>query len=120
MKPTLTRKIRTWYGLTMTLRFYGTHWAAVGPMPPHPQLVNMLLRMGLSKEDSIHLQVLHELGHLQSLPLMILASATFFHFSAPVLPATVGLFILWEVLSEFYVIFREGRNYFRIYGFGKH
>ena len=64
MKPTLTRKLRAWYGLTLTLRFYGTHWAAVGPMPPHPQLVNMILRMGLSKDDSMHLQILHELGHL--------------------------------------------------------
>lgn len=119
MKPTLTRKLRTWYGLTLTLRFYGTHWAAVGPMPPHPQLVNMLLRIGLSKEDSVHLQVLHELGHLQSLPLMVLAGGALFLLSAPVLPAAAGLFILWEVLSEACVILREGRNYFRIYGIGR-
>ncbi len=120
MKPTLTRKLRAWYGLTLTLRFYGTHWAAVGPMPPHPQLVNMILRMGLSKEDSVHLQILHELGHLQSLPLMVLAGALLFWFSWPLFTSLVGLFILWEVLSEAYVILREGRNYFRIYGISKH
>ena len=119
MKPILIRKLRTWYGLTMTLRFYGTHWAAVGPMPPHPQLVNMILRMGLSKEDSVHLQILHELGHLQSLPLMILAGVVLFLLSAPFLPAVAGLFILWEILSEAYVILREGRNYLRIYGLVK-
>jgi hypothetical protein len=119
MKPTRTTKIRTWYGLTLTLRFYGTHWAAVGPMPPHPQLVNMLLRIGLSKEDSVHLQILHELGHLQSLPLMVLAATVPVLSSTPILPTVVGLFILWEVLSEAYVILREGRNYFLIYGFGK-
>ena len=111
--------MRTWYGLTLTLRFYGTHWAAVGPMPPHPQLVNMLLRMGLPKEDSIHLQILHELGHLQSLPLMVLAGTALFLFSAPFLPAAISLFVLWEVLSEAYVILREGRNYLRIYGISK-
>lgn len=103
----------------MTLRFYGTYWAAIGPMPPHPQLVNMLLRIGLSKEDSMHLQVLHELGHLQSLPLMILIGALPILFSWPLLPSLAGLFILWEVLSESYVILREGRNYFRIYGIGR-
>jgi len=118
VKPTLTRKLRTWYGLTLTLRFYGTHWAAVGPMPPHPQLVNMLLRIGLSKEDSIHLQVLHELGHLQSLPVMVLAAATLFLLSWPFFKSLVSLFILWEILSEAYVIAREGSNYLRIYGVG--
>jgi hypothetical protein len=75
--------------------------------------------MGLSKEDSVHLQILHELGHLQSLPLMVPAVAVFVLYSAPVLPAAVGLFILWEVLSEAYVILREGRNYLRLYGFCK-
>ncbi|GBE15482.1 hypothetical protein BMS3Abin14_01548 [bacterium BMS3Abin14] len=45
VRPSLTRKLRTWYGLSLTLRLYGTHWAAVGPGPPHPQLVNMLLRI---------------------------------------------------------------------------
>lgn len=116
MKPTLTRKMRAWYGLTLTLRLYGTHWAAVGPLPPHPQLVNMLLRIGLSKEDSVHLQALHELGHLQSLPLMVLAGGLLFLASAPALPAIAGFFVLWEILSEAYVILREGRNYLRIYG----
>ena len=120
MKPTLTRKLRTWYGLSLTLRLYGTHWAAVGPMPPHPQLVNMLLRIGLSTEDSVHLQVLHELGHLQSLPLMVIIGAVLFLLSAPLWPAAVGLFVLWELLSESYVIIREGRNYLRIYGIGRH
>lgn len=115
MKPTLTRKLKTWYGLTLTLRLYGTHWAAVGPMPPHPQLVNMILRIGLSKDDSVHLQILHELGHLQSLPLLVLAGALLFWFSWPLFTSLVGLFILWEVLSEAYVILREGRNYLRIY-----
>jgi hypothetical protein len=120
VKPTLTRKLRAWYGLTLTLRFYGTHWAAVGPMPPHPQLVNMLLRMGLSKEDSVHLQILHELGHLQSLPLMVPVGITLYWFSWSLLPALAGLFVLWEILSEAYVILREGRNYLRIYNIVKH
>ena len=111
--------MRTWYGLTLTLRFYGTHWAAVGPMPPHPQLVNILLRIGLSKEDSVHLQILHELGHLQSLPLIIVAGAALYWLSWPLLPAVAELFVLWEILSEAYVIFREGRNYLRIYGIGR-
>ena len=120
MKPTLTSKMRTWYGLTLTLRFYGTHWAAVGPLPPHPQLVNMLLRIGLSKEDSVHLQILHELGHLQSFPIMVLFGALFFKLSTPLWSTLLALFLLWEILSEAYVILREGRNYFRIYNIVKH
>jgi len=118
MKPALTRELRTWYGLSLTLHFYGAHWASVGPLPPHPQLVNMLLRMRLPEEDSLHLQILHELGHLQSLPLMVPIIAVPFLLSWPVIPALAGLFILWEVLSESYVIYREGRNYWRIYGIG--
>lgn len=89
-------------------------------MPPHPQLVNMILRMGLSKDDSMHLQILHELGHLQSLPLMVLAGALLFSLSLPLLPALVGFFLLWEILSETYVVLREGRNYLRIYNIVKH
>lgn len=100
----------------MTLRLYGTHWAAIGPLPPHPQLVNMLLRVGLSREDSLHLQVLHELGHLQSLPIMVLAGVFLLLVSPPLLPSVFGFLALWEVLSESYVIYREGRNYLRIYG----
>ncbi len=64
----------------------------------------------------MHLQILHELGHLQSLPLMVLATILLVLSSAPVLPSAVGLFVLWEILSEAYVILQEGRNYFRIYG----
>lgn len=115
MVPTLTRKMRTWYGLTLTFRFYGTHWAAVGPMPPHPQLVNMLLRLGLSEEDSLHLQLLHELGHLQSLPFMVPLALFPLLFSWPAPVSLAALFLLWEVLSEGYVIARERGNYLRIY-----
>jgi len=118
VRATLTKTLRAWYGLSLTLRFYGTHWAALGPMPPHPQLVNMILRAGLEKRDSLHLQVLHELGHLQSLPLMFVAGGLLLGFSVPLWPSLIGFFLLWEVLSEAYVIYREGRNYFRIYGFG--
>ncbi|MDF1525262.1 MAG: hypothetical protein RRA15_03350 [bacterium] len=64
------------------------------------------------------MQILHELGHLQSLPLMVLAGALLFPFSPPLLPALAGSFVLWEILSEAYVIYRKGRNYFRIYGLG--
>ena len=88
-------------------------------MPPHPQLVNMLLRIGLSKDVSVHLQILHELGHLQSFPIMLLAGALFLMLSTPLWPTLIGLFLLWEILSEAYVILREGRNYFRIYGIGR-
>ena len=119
MKPVLTRELKTWYGLSLTLRFYGAHWASVGPLPPHPQLVNMILRIGLSKKDSVHLQILHELGHLQTLPLIVLAGATMYWFSSPLFTSLAVLFVLWEVLSESYVIFREGRNYLRIYGIGR-
>ena len=66
----------------------------------------------------MHLQILHELGHLQSLPLMIMAGFLLFLLSWPLYPSLACLFILWEVMSEAYVIYREGRNYFRIYSTG--
>ena len=84
-------------------------------MPPHPQLVNMLLRLGLSREDSLYLQALHELGHLQSLPLMIILALAPFLLSWPLIPSLAGLFVAWEILSEGYVIWREKGNYICIY-----
>lgn len=118
VKPTLTKKLRTWYGLSLTLRLYGTHWAAVGPTPPHPQLVNMLLRLRLSEEDSLHLQVVHELGHLQTFPALIPAGVVLFRLTGSLWGSLFALLVLAEVLAEAYVMRREGRNYFRIYGLG--
>lgn len=105
----------TWYGLSLTVKIYNNVWASIGPLPPHPQLVNIVLRFGLNKEDSAHLQLLHEWGHLQSLPVMAVLAGLFWYLSFPVLPAVAGLFILWEMLSESYVILKDRGNYFRIY-----
>lgn len=118
MKPTLTRKVRTWYGLSLTLRFFGTYWAAIGPLPPHPQLVNMVLRIGLSTDDSLHLQTIHETGHLQTFPALVLAGFLLFLVSDSLWFTLVAFLVLSEIMAEAYVIWREGRNYFRIYGLG--
>ena len=107
--------MKTWNGLSLTVKLYNNVWASIGPLPPHPQLVNIVLRFGLNKEDSVHLQLLHEWGHLQSLPVMAVLGILFYYLSFPTFPAVIGLFILWEIFSESYVILKEGRNYFNIY-----
>ena len=115
MQATTKTVVRTWYGLRLTVSMYGTFWASIGPLPPHPQLVNMILRIGLREEDSVHLQILHEIGHLQSLPAVMVLVGLSYLLSLPLLPAVAGLFLVWEILSESYVILKEGENYFRIY-----
>ena len=102
----------------MTLRFFGTHWAAIGPFPPHPQLVNMVLRIGLSTDDSLHLQTVHETGHLQTFPALVLAGVLLVLLSDSLWIALLAFLVLSEVMAEAYVIWREGRNYWRIYGLG--
>lgn len=106
--------MRTWYGLEFNVTLLDYTWCIIGVLPPHPQLVNMIIRRGLKKEDSAHLQLLHELGHAQAAPLILLYIGLLYYFSVP-LPVAVSLFILWEVLAEAYVVYREGRNYITIY-----
>ncbi len=115
MKISGSLAVRTWYGLSLKVRIFGTAWASIGPLPPHPQLVNIVLRLGLSREDSVHLQLLHETGHLQTLPALIALGMIFYYLSLPLLSAVIGLLVISEILAEGYVIAKEGRNYFRIY-----
>ncbi|MFV1956409.1 MAG: hypothetical protein ACC640_01395 [bacterium] len=116
MKLSGTLKVKTWYGLSTTVKLFGTAWASIGPLPPHPQLVNIVLRIGLSRENSVHLQLLHETGHLQTLPILIVPVVLFYYLSLPLFPAVIGLLVISEILAEFYVMAKEGKNYFRIYG----
>jgi len=108
-------KVKTWYGLSLTVKLFGTAWASIGRTPPHPQMVNIVLRMGLLKEDSVHLQLLHEAGHLQTLPILIVLGVLFYYLSMALLPAAFGLLVISEILAESYVIAKEGKNYLRIY-----
>ncbi len=115
MKPSGTLKVKTWYGLSTTVKLFGTAWASIGPLPPHPQLVNIVLRIGLSRENSVHLQLLHETGHLQTLPILVVPGVLFYYLSLPLFPAVIGLLVISEILAEAYVMAKEGKNYFRIY-----
>jgi hypothetical protein len=60
------------------------HEAGLGRLiVPHPPLINLLLRHGLSKEARITLAFAHEFGHLQTAPL-------YFGYTA--------LLVLWKVV----------------------
>jgi hypothetical protein len=107
--------MRTWYGLSFDVTLLDSHWCTVGPLLPHPQLVNGVIRRGLGKEDSVRLMLLHELGHGQSLPAVLLYGGLLYSLSLPLVPAVLSLTVLWELLSEAYVVYREGRNYIAIY-----
>lgn len=115
MKETVTREVKAWYSPKFKITLLDSSWAVIGPLPPHPQLVNLVLRRGLKKDDSAQLQILHELGHVQTLPAIIIYGGLLYYFSVSLLWIVVSVFLLWEIMSETYVIFREGRNYVAIY-----
>ncbi len=73
-----TRTRRTWYGAVATVSIGPGFWheAGLGSLIiPHPPLINLLLRHGLSEEARTTLAFAHEFGHLQSAPLFLAYAA---------------------------------------------
>jgi hypothetical protein len=120
----LSQQVRAWYGLPGEIVVDGDHWnlVKVGPPPlPHPPLINQLIRRGLPQEDRLRLSYLHELGHLQTVPLA-LAHAVWLWcgYSRCPGPRTVRLIRLvaglvaheaaWELASETYVVTKSARG----------
>ena len=113
---------RTWYGLTavMHLRSRRLHRAGFGKLLiPHPPLVNRLLRMGLPGAPYFELAALHEFGHLQILPFIVVYTlaavgyilATQKESFLGIVALLVGIHATWEMMAEIYVRVRAGSLY---------
>lgn len=119
--------IRTWYGATGRIELQGRFWhlAGLGGVEiPHPPVVNLLIRQGLPVEAQRELSFRHELGHLQVLPLAVLAAFALLAQAkqAGRLTWSQGVWLwaehhaLWEMMAESYVMWRLGGRYKRLYG----
>ena len=119
--------IRTWYGTIGRIELHGRFWhlAGLGGVEiPHPPLVNLLIRQGLPTEAQRELSFRHEFGHLQTLPLAVLAAFVLLMRAQRTgrLKWSQGLWLwaehhaLWEMMAESYVMWRLGRRYKGLYG----
>ena len=121
-KSTELFRKRTWFGIVVAVEIKGSFWhrAGIGSLLiPHPPLINWLLRLGLKKEDEQRLSIIHEFGHLQTLPLFLLYLIVYgslvMHFRQhSLLQWAVGgisLFAFWEIISELYTVYNSGPLY---------
>jgi len=82
---------------------------------PHPSLINAMIRRGLPPQAKARLFFLHELGHLQTLPLLALPLLLLRRKQRTSLAGAaldlLALEALWELASEVYVVSRTGRGY---------
>jgi hypothetical protein len=120
----LPMAVHTWYGLNGEVRAAGPGTcdiAVEGKALPHPSLVNLYLRRGLSPQDRVHLGAWHEAGHLQTLPLAFLyalaLTASILLRRQKMLPrfllALLSSMMLWELNSEAYTVARVGKTAYR-------
>lgn len=124
-----THHVCSWYGLSAEIVVEGSLWHLVrlGRLALyHPPLVNLVLRYGLPREARLQLSLLHEFGHLQTLPVAVLhllwlvvygrfRRPTKAETGAAVLAAVVAHQATWELASESYVMAHTGPEYRRIY-----
>lgn len=125
----LPRRVRAWYGLPGEIVIEGDQWhlVKVAPVPPpHPPLINRLIRRGLPPDDRLRLSYRHELGHLQTLPLALAHAVWLWRGRRRRPGLRVGRLIrlaaalvaheaAWELASETYVLARSGRDYRALY-----
>lgn len=113
---------RTWFGgrAVVELGPGFLHRAGYGRLlVPHPPLINWLLRRGLERHATQSLELDHEFGHLQSLPLVVGYGAALFVAVSQVralAPSEIVLCVLsafagWEVYAELYAMWRSGARY---------
>jgi len=118
--------VRTWYGATGRVELHGKFWHLAGLWGvdvPHPPLVNLLIRQGLPEAAQRELSYRHELGHLETLPLALLAAIVLLRQAkqagqlkwSRALWLWAGHHALWEMLAEGYVMWRLGAHYKKLY-----
>jgi len=119
-------RLRTWYGANayVEVNDHVFHKAGIGNVIiPHPPAVNWLLRMGLEPDFKKKLSLLHEFGHLQTLPLSLLYTAGLFLIavllgkdSAVELAfMLISVHATWEIFAEIYTVFSAGSLYKNYY-----
>lgn len=121
--------VRSWYGLPAEIAVENRLWHFVkvwGIPLPHPPVVNLILRRGLPEQDRLYLNYLHELGHLQTFPIM-LPYAVFLllakhrcserkpNLLTQISQLLLALQAVWEMAAESFVLFHTGSNYHHIY-----
>lgn len=106
---------RTWFGAdaAVEVELGNRHRAGYGNLlVRHPGLINRLLRRGVPLDDAKTLELEHEFGHLQSLPLALgygamLHTVIFLLRSLGALDIFVALlstYAAWEICAELYVM----------------
>ena len=124
---TLPLRVHSWYGVNAVVRGAGSmecDLVVEGKEFPHPSLVNLFIRRGLSDDARLRLGAWHEFGHLQALPFAALFALTLLATIAcnprrlprKIVAALIGVQAAWELASESYVVARvSAREYCRAY-----
>lgn len=111
------RRMRSWHGLEFEIVIWGNWWAKIGFML-HPQIANFMMRYSLPENVRGRMEALHEFGHVQAFPLVLIYYLPFLLAGIPgwweLAIITAGMLLFWEVLAEAYVAVKfEG--YFEVY-----
>lgn len=122
-------RVQTWYGLSGAIELEDDAWHLIevgGARLPHPALVNVFLRRGLPRWQRRRLSFLHELGHLQTFPVVM--GYTVLAILAGTPPGRsfrerigwctrlgVAHQAVAEMAAEAYVMSRESRSYRNAY-----
>lgn len=111
------RRVRSWQGLEFNIEIRDG-WAKLGFFY-HPQIANFFMRYGLPRMVRLEMEILHELGHIQSVPFVFAYYFPFYlmeklHGAMSIFITTLGMFLFWEVLAECYVLWSH-KGYFGAY-----
>lgn len=112
------RRLVTWYGLPALIRQADDGLcdiAVAGLALPHPSLVNRIIRRGVPVDVRARLSLLHEFGHVQTMPFLAIPAAFLWRrrrqgpLAAPIQLLALGAY--WEMASEGYVVLRAWQEY---------
>ncbi len=112
------RTVKSWHGLEFEIVVWSNWRAKIGFMI-HPQVANFMMRHGLPESVRGKMEVLHEFGHVQTFPFVLIYYLPFLLFSSisdiyEFIVVTAGMLLFWEVLAEMYV-FARFEGYLSVY-----
>ena len=121
---TLPLRVHSWYGVNAVVRGAGSmecDLVVEGREFPHPSLVNLFIRRGLTPAARLRLGAWHEFGHLQALPFVALFALTLLaaivrnprRWLRKIVAALIGVEAAWELASESYVVRQVGTRAYR-------
>jgi hypothetical protein len=117
---------RMWFGMNATVTI-GTgfiHKAGFGMISlPHPPVINLLLRQGLTEDDRDTLSFTHELGHFQTLPLAVLYTGLMLALTyvtghtgfIEIVLVLISTHAAWEIVAEIITIASDMSLYRKYY-----